>query len=114
MQPNGAGTKRGCHEWEYTAFFALDDQPSAKRIIDFGGGPSSFNAERTARGGSVVTVDLLFQFDSADINGRVIETRHAMLAGLCAECYRLILTGTVEDHEALRLSTTRGFRGGFE
>ena len=68
----------GCHEWEYTEFFALDDQPSAKWILDFGGGPSSFNAERTARGGSVVTVDPLFQFDSADINGRLIETRHAM------------------------------------
>lgn len=66
--------------------------------------------ERSARGGSVVTVDPLFQFDSADINGRVIETRNAMLAGLRAECYRLILTGTVEDHEALRLSTICGFR----
>ncbi len=42
------------------------------------------------------------------------ETRDAMLAGLRAERQRFILTGTVEDHEALRLSATRGFLDDFE
>jgi len=108
----------GRHEWEYTAFFALDDtsldMPVETRILDCGGGPSSFNAERNARGGSVVTVDPLFQFDGTAINARVIETRDAMLAGLRAERHRFILTGTIEDHEALRLSATRGFLADFD
>jgi hypothetical protein len=101
-------------EREYAAFFTLDDAPLDTRILDCAGGPSSFNAERTARGGRVTSVDPLFQFPGGAIEARVHETRDAMLAGLRAERHRFILTGTIEDHEALRLSATRGFLADFE
>ena len=40
---------------EYRAMFALSDEDLCLRILDCAGGPASFNAEWTERGGAVVS-----------------------------------------------------------
>ena len=45
---------------EYRAMFSLSEGDLTRRILGCGDGPASFNAELSARGGNVVSVDPLF------------------------------------------------------
>ena len=56
---------------EYAAMFALTESDLAHRILGCGDGPASFNAELTARGGQVVSVDPIYRFASAEIRQRI-------------------------------------------
>jgi SAM-dependent methyltransferase len=58
---------------EYVAMFGLSDVDLNKRILDCGGGPASFNAEMTARGGTVVSCDPIYQFTREQIEARIEE-----------------------------------------
>jgi len=59
---------------EYVAMFALSEDDLRKRILGCGDGPASFNATLTRQGGSIVSVDPLYQFEAADIRRRINET----------------------------------------
>ncbi|MGP1383032.1 MAG: SAM-dependent methyltransferase [Thainema sp.] len=52
---------------EYRKIFNLTDADLQRRIIGVGDGPASFNAEATALGASVLSVDPIYQFSGADI-----------------------------------------------
>ena len=52
---------------EYAAMFALSDEDVQKRILGCGDGPASFNAECTALGGSVISVDPIYEFGEEEI-----------------------------------------------
>lgn len=59
---------------EYRRMFALTpDELSGARILGCADGPASFNAELTAAGGRVVSIDPLYAFDAAAIGRRVDE-----------------------------------------
>lgn len=55
---------------EYRRLFALSDGDLQKNVISIADGPASFNAEMTALGGSVISVDPLYVFSAADIEAR--------------------------------------------
>lgn len=59
---------------EYVTMFALSDEDLAKKIIGCSDGPASFNCALTKRGGSVVSVDPIYQFTADDIARRITET----------------------------------------
>jgi hypothetical protein len=61
-------------EREYRAMFALSPEDREKRIIDCGGGPSSFTAEMHQQGKSVLSCDPLYQFSAEEIRERIAET----------------------------------------
>jgi SAM-dependent methyltransferase len=71
---------------EYARMFALSPADLESRILDCGAGPSSFNAEVTARGGRVVSCDPIYEFSADEIRQRVHETCPMMIAG--AETHR--------------------------
>ena len=56
---------------EYQKMFALSDIDLRKRILGCGDGPASFNAELTALGGKVISVDPTYQFDAASLKTRI-------------------------------------------
>lgn len=56
---------------EYRAMFGLTDPDLGGRILGCGDGPASFNAEATAAGFDVVSVDPIYAFSSDDIRSRV-------------------------------------------
>ena len=56
---------------EYQAMFALDEADLGGRILGCGDGPASFNAEMTAQGRAVVSVDPLYAVSAASIQRRV-------------------------------------------
>ena len=59
---------------EYRAMFALDDTHRGGRILGCGDGPASFNAEMSAQGVTVVSLDPLYAVSAAAIERRVEET----------------------------------------
>lgn len=59
---------------EYQRMFALSSADLAVRILGCGDGPASFNAELTAAGGSVVSVDPLYRCSADDIRDCIEET----------------------------------------
>ena len=59
---------------EYQRMFALTDTDLAGTILGCGDGPASFNAELTALGRTVVSVDPIYAFSAEAIRQRVRET----------------------------------------
>ncbi len=59
---------------EYQRLFALSGADLDRRILGVGDGPASFNAELSARGGHVVSVDPVYAFSCDDIAARIDET----------------------------------------
>ena len=59
---------------EYRGMFDLGEPALRGRILGCGDGPASFNAEMSAQGHTVVSVDPLYAFPAAAIERRVEET----------------------------------------
>ena len=59
---------------EYQGMFDLSPADLCRRILGCGDGPASFNAELTALGGEVVSIDPMYAFSGAVIARRVEET----------------------------------------
>ena len=55
---------------EYELMFALTESDRQKSIIGIGDGPASFNAEMTAAGYQVVSIDPIYQFTTDEIKSR--------------------------------------------
>lgn len=60
----------GRSKTEYELMFALTESDRLKSIIGIGDGPASFNAEMTAAGYQVTSIDPIYQFTGAEIKSR--------------------------------------------
>ena len=67
---------------EYTRIFQLTFEHLRRRILGCADGPSSFNAEMTRRGGSVISCDPLYAFSYAEIEARARETNRELVEKL--------------------------------
>jgi len=75
---------------EYEAFLALRDVGRGARILDCGGGPSSFAAEWGERGHRVVAVDPIYAFDARAIRARFEATCEPMWQGMVGARSRFV------------------------
>lgn len=64
---------------EYCAMFNLGEAELQQKILGCGDGPASFNAELTAHGGAVTSIDPLYSFNSTEIAERIAETFDVVL-----------------------------------
>lgn len=55
---------------EYTKMFNLSSTDLQKHILGVGDGPASFNAEGTAKGYNITSIDPIYQFSGAEIRQR--------------------------------------------
>jgi hypothetical protein len=69
---------------EYELMFALTDADRNLHILGCGDGPASFNAEWTARGGSVISVDPIYEFTGAEIQSRFDAVIDDIIANVAA------------------------------
>ncbi len=58
---------------EYIKMFDLSPEDLQQRILGVGDGPASFNAEGTAKGYNITSIDPIYQFDGAEIKQRFDE-----------------------------------------
>ena len=67
---------------EYELMFALTEADKNLKILGCGDGPASFNAEWTASGGNVISIDPVYQFSGAEIRERFDAVRENIIAGV--------------------------------
>ena len=65
---------------EYAAMFALREEDLERSILGCGDGTASFNAEVTAQGGKVLSVDPIYQFSADDTQQRIRRVYPGMLS----------------------------------
>lgn len=96
--------------------FSLSEGDLACRILGCGDGPASFNAELSARGGSVVSVDPLYRFSAPAIERRVQQTFPTMMAQTGANRGDFVWTHvrSLEDLGRRRMAALHGFLADFE
>lgn len=87
---------------EYRRMFALTaDELAGARILGCADGPASFNAELTAAGGSVVSIDPLYAFDAAAIDRRVDEVFDEVMGQTLANQDEFVWGPVVADPDHL-------------
>lgn len=64
---------------EYRSMFLLSDLELRSKILGCGDGPASFNAEVTALGGNVVSIDPIYHFSKTEITKRIEEVADEVL-----------------------------------
>ncbi len=101
---------------EYQAMFHLNKSDLNKKILDCGGGPSSFNYEMKTRNMEVITIDPLYQFSRKDIKKRIDETFEDVMAQAKAGKNNYIWKNikTVEELAETRTSAMNLFLNDFE
>ncbi|MXS86048.1 class I SAM-dependent methyltransferase [Nitrosomonas sp. HPC101] len=66
--------------YEYVSMFNLTNKDLSLRFLGCGDGPAAFNSMLTKRGGSVVSVDPIYVFNTTQIRSRVAETYETVIA----------------------------------
>ena len=75
---------------EYCRMFDLSDNDLRGKILGCGDGPASFNAEMTAMGYRVISVDPLYAFSAADIRKRIADTYDTVIEQTRAAAARFV------------------------
>lgn len=96
--------------------FNLSETDLRADILGCGDGPASFNAEMTGLGHRVVSVDPLYAFSKAEIEGRVRETYDPILSQARENADRYVWAQfpTVEALGQARLGAMRTFLADFD
>jgi hypothetical protein len=75
---------------EYQWMFELTEADFTGRILGCGDGPASFNAEMTARGYSVTSIDPIYQFSAQQIEQRVRESYTTIISQVEQQKHRYV------------------------
>ncbi|MHB1353553.1 MAG: hypothetical protein ACYCWA_09625 [Thiobacillus sp.] len=96
--------------------FNLTEKDLILRILGCGDGPAAFNATLTKRGGSVVSVDPVYIFDTAQIRGRIAETYETVMAQMHKNQGDFVWENiqSVEQLGTIRMSAMEGFLADFD
>ncbi|MCX6690004.1 MAG: hypothetical protein NTZ39_10010 [Methanoregula sp.] len=86
---------------EYLLFFDLRDDELHKRVLGCADGPAGFNSELTARGGSIVSCDPLYQYSGEEIRSR-IDVCYPTIHEQVATNRNLFVWDTIHSPEQLR------------
>jgi hypothetical protein len=101
---------------EYRAMFALSEQDLHKHILGCGDGPASFNAEATALGVHVISVDPIYEYSVSDIESRVVATFEIVMSQARAQADRYCWDrfANPDDLGVARLEAMRRFIADYE
>jgi len=96
---------------EYVKMFALSGDDLGKRILGCSDGPASFNCTLTSRGGSVVSIDPIYQFTAEEIANRISETSEVVMEQLRQNFQDFVWThiGSVEELGRIRRTAMHDF-----
>src|SRR5207245_16583 len=75
-----AGWAAAAVKFDGRQVFRVGPEDLSSVILDCCGGPASFNAEMTARGCRVISVDPIYSYSGAEIRGRFEATLPTMLS----------------------------------
>lgn len=102
---------------EYRSMFALSDDDLTRPLLGCGDGPASFNAEATAAGARVVSVDPIYAWSADQIRARVEEVFDDMVGQTSANAKDFTWGRGVDDLDDLvdkRRSAMETFLGDYQ
>jgi hypothetical protein len=96
---------------EYVSMFTLTDADLQQRILGCGDGPASFNAEASAQGYRVTSVDPIYTLSAAQIEQRIDETWQEILEQMRPNMDSFVWTHfkSLDDVRNTRLNAMRQF-----
>ena len=101
---------------EYVSMFRLSDNDLNKSILGCGDGPASFNAELTAKGGQVVSVDPIYSFSGDQLKARIAEVYDEVMPQMDAAKDKYIWKSisSVEELGKVRMSAMNAFLADYD
>jgi hypothetical protein len=101
---------------EYVGMFSLTEDDLKGRILGCADGPASFNAEATAQGYKVVSVDPIYSMTASNIEQRVEATWQEILEQVRSNMQQFVWTKFASPEEVgqARLGAMRRFIADFE
>ncbi len=101
---------------EYVAMFSLTERELSERILGCGDGPTSFNAELSRLGGSVVSVDPFYALNANEIRHRIDETLGIIMNQTRANSNEFIWQHirSIDELSELRATAMREFLADYE
>jgi len=101
---------------EYQAMFALSATDLQKSILGCGDGPACFNAQLTKAGGHIVSIDPVYQFNSAQIRSRITQVYPQVMSQVAKNEADYIWTtiANVEELGRVRMEAMECFLNDFE
>jgi len=96
---------------EYQQIFSLSEEDLKKKILGCGDGPSSFNAELTALGGDVVSIDPIYEFSKEHLSSRIDEVATEVMSMVRQNRANFVWRNikSPEELEQIRMSAMRVF-----
>ncbi len=96
--------------------FDLSQADLRVRILGCGDGPAEFNAKLSQRGGSVVSIDPIYELDDLQIRHRISETYETVIGQLRKNQSDYVWTSisSVEELGRIRMSAMNAFLSDFE
>jgi hypothetical protein len=96
---------------EYVRMFSLTHPDLKRKILGYGDGPASFNAELTKQGGNIVYVDPIYHFSVDKIRQRISETYDDVIGQTRKNQDKFIWQeiGSVEELGRIRMSSMAKF-----
>lgn len=101
---------------EYQAMFSLSNEDLRKKIISFGDGPASFNAEQKKKENSVFSLDPVYAFSKKEIAQRIQETKEEVYQQVKSNIENFVWKDikSPEDLLAVRLTAMEAFLEDFD
>jgi hypothetical protein len=96
---------------EYQLMFALSEADLNKKIISFGDGPASFNAEMTRLNKQVISIDPIYQFSEEELSSRIEESREMVMEQTRRNRDNFVWKNikNIDELERIRMSAMSGF-----
>ena len=101
---------------EYQAIFNLQKSDLDKKIISFGDGPASFNAEMTTKGKQVTSIDPIYQFAKNDLENHIEETKYIVMKQMRENKDSFVWSSisNIDELEKVRMNAMSHFISDFE
>jgi hypothetical protein len=101
---------------EYVKMFSLTPADLNHKILDCGGGPSSFNAEMTKQGKKVISIDPIYNLSTDDIETRINETYDDVINQIKVNTDKFIWRNisSVEELGRIRMAAMKQFLDDYE
>jgi len=96
---------------EYVSMFGLSDVDLRKPILGCADGPADFNSELTRRGGTVVSVDPLYEYPADEIKRRIGDTFDEVIAQTRKNRHEFVWrhVRSVDELGRIRMNAMRNF-----
>jgi hypothetical protein len=101
---------------EYEKMFSLSSDDLTKKILGCGDGPACFNAELSANGGNVISIDPIYQFSASQIQTRIEEVYPQIMDQMSKnkEDYIWKNIGNIKELGEVRMAAMRAFLNDYE